>query len=302
MAPTSLTNLPKQAGIGLKPEYFREILDTQPDIGFFEIHAENYMVPGGPLHHYLTQIRALYPLSIHGVGLSLGGDEDLDQAHLLRLRELLNRYKPESFSEHLAWSTHQGNFYNDLLPLPYSKDRLRKVCAHIDEAQTFLKRSLLLENPSTYIAFSSSEMDEPSFLAEIIRITGCGLLLDVNNLYVTSMNQNLDPLSVLNAMPLKAVGQIHIAGYAEEVDESGARLLIDNHATPVAREVWSLFQTTVGQVGAQPVLLERDNNLPGLDLLIAEANIASQELNRYTSTKNGPGKVAATPSMQPILQ
>jgi len=276
------SHLPNQVGIGLKSKYFREILDRKPKVGFFEIHAENYMVPGGPLHHFLTQIRALYPLSIHGVGLSLGGDEDLDQAHLKRLRELLSRYEPESFSEHLAWSTHQGCFYNDLLPVPYTKKRLKKVCAHIDEAQAFLKRPLLLENPSSYLAFSSSEMDEPSFLNEIIQKTGCGLLLDVNNLYITCTNQGLEPLTVLKEMPLWAVKQIHIAGFTEELDESQSPVLIDTHASPVSKEVWALLTEALDCVGEQPILLERDNHLPSLDVLISESNIAASELRKHT--------------------
>ena len=275
------STLPKRAGIGLKPEHFRDILDKQPDIGFFEIHAENYMVAGGPFHHYLSRIRARYPLSIHGVGLSIGGTNDLDAEHLKRLLQLINRYQPESFSEHLAWSSHTGTFYNDLLPAPYTKETLQRVCEHIYQVQTILKRPMLLENPATYVEFSSSVMDETHFLHEVTARTGCGLLLDVNNVYVGCVNHGRDPLATLRAMPLSAVRQIHLAGFAEEQDDIGTRLLIDSHGAPVADEVWSLYESALHLLGPQPTLLERDNDIPALPVLLAEAALVEQYLQEH---------------------
>jgi uncharacterized protein (UPF0276 family) len=273
--------LPKRAGIGLKPEHFRDILDSKPDIGFFEIHAENYMVAGGPFHHYLSRIRASYPLSIHGVGLSIGSTNDLDSDHLQRLLNLINQYQPESFSEHLAWSSHGGAFFNDLLPVPYTNETLLRVCTHIDQVQTALKRPMLLENPATYVEFSSSEMDETQFLQEVTGRTGCGLLLDVNNIYVSCVNHGRDPLATLRAMPLSAVRQIHLAGFAEELDDIGTRLLIDSHGSPVAEAVWALYDEALNLLGPQPTLLERDNDIPALPLLLAEAGLVEQHLKKH---------------------
>lgn len=275
---TPAGHLPARAGIGLKPEHFRDILDTTPDIGFFEIHAENYMVAGGPFHHYLGLIRQRYPLSIHGVGLSIGGEGNLDAFHLDRLALLLDRYQPESFSEHLAWSSHGDNYYSDLLPAPYTTATLQRVCEHIDEVQTRLRRTMLLENPATYIEFSSSTMTETEFLGEVARRTGCGLLLDVNNIYVSCVNHGRDPLETLRAVPLAAVRQIHLAGFAEEMDDTGSRLLIDSHGAPVADPVWTLYDAALELTGAQPTLLERDNDIPPLSVLLAEAGLADQRL------------------------
>ncbi len=270
------TGLPRRAGLGLKPEHFRAILDTRPDIGFFEIHAENYMVAGGPFHHYLTRIRAQYPLSIHGVGLSIGGTDPLNTAHLDRLATLLDRYQPESFSEHLAWSSHGGQFYNDLLPLPYTPDTLTRVCRHIDQVQSRLGRTMLLENPATYVEFTASTMSEGDFISEVIRRTGCGLLLDVNNLYIGAINHGRDSHALLDALPLAAVGQIHLAGFAEDLDAAGDRLLIDSHGSAVAQAVWSLYERALTRTGAQPTLIERDNDIPPLATLLAEASQADK--------------------------
>ena len=267
-------SLPARAGIGLKPEHFRAILDTAPDIGYFEVHAENYMVDGGPFHHYLTRIRERYPLSIHGVGLSIGGAGPLDAAHLARLAALLERFEPEWFSEHLAWSSHGGHWFNDLLPLPYDSATLQRVCDHVDAAQQRLRRRLLLENPSTYVEFASSSMDEAQFLGEVVRRTGCGLLLDVNNAYVSAVNHGRDAWAFIAALPAAAVGEIHLAGYAEDSDGAGARLLIDHHGAAVADAVWALYAQTVDRMGPRPTLIERDNHLPALAVLEAEAALA----------------------------
>ena len=274
-------SLPPRAGIGLKPEHFHEILDTAPDIGFFEVHAENYMVAGGPFHHYLTRIRERYPLSIHGVGLSIGGEDPPDEAHLDRLAQLLDRYAPESFSEHLAWSSHGGNCYNDLLPVAYDAATLTRVCDHIDHVQQRLSRRMLLENPATYVEFAASTMAEAAFIAEVVRRTGCGLLLDVNNIHVSCINHGRDAHDYLSALPLAAVGQIHLAGFAEDVDAAGAPLLIDSHGAPVADVVWQLYCHALDLLGPTPTLIERDNDIPALPVLLAEATHAERILERW---------------------
>lgn len=269
-APASLAGLPARAGLGLKPQHFREILATLPDIGFFEVHAENYLVDGGPFHHFLGRIRERYPLSIHGVGLSIGAEQALDEQHLARLADLLERYQPQAFSEHLAWSSHGDVFLNDLLPLPYDTASLARVCAHIDRVQERLKRRMLLENPATYVEFAASTLDETEFIAEVVRRTGCGLLLDVNNAYVSCINHGRDSAAYLDALPLDAVGEIHLAGFAEDRDGAGARLLIDSHGAPVDNAVWALYARTLQRTGALPTLLERDNDVPPLPLLLSE--------------------------------
>lgn len=217
--------LPPRVGLGLKNEHFIEVLETSPDIGFFEVHAENYMVAGGPFHHYLGLIRERYPLSLHGVGLSIGGESPLNREHLARLAKLIERYQPHSFSEHLAWSSHGPVFLNDLLPLAYDVATLNRVCEHVDHVQSALKRPMLLENPSTYLQFQRSTLDETDFISEIIRRTGCGLLLDVNNAYVSCINHQRDPQAYIDALPLQAVGEIHLAGFAEDTDSLGGQCL-----------------------------------------------------------------------------
>ncbi len=278
--PAKLRALPNRAGLGLKPEHFREILVTTPDIGFFEIHAENYMVDGGPFHHYLTRIRERYPLSIHGVGLSIGGEGPLDESHLDRLAVLLDRYEPESFSEHLAWSSHGGAFLNDLLPAPYHAGTLARVCEHIDRVQDRLKRRMLLENPATYVEFAASTMAEPDFISEVVGRTGCGLLLDVNNAHIACVNHHRNPRDYMRALPLDAVAQIHLAGFAQDEDADGAPLLIDSHGSPVAEAVWSLYCHALDWVGPTPTLIERDNDIPAFPVLLAEAQHAERILER----------------------
>jgi hypothetical protein len=273
--------LPARGGIGLKPEHFRHILETRPDIGFFEVHAENYMVAGGPFHHHLERIRAGYPLSIHGVGLSIGGEGPLDEAHLDRLAALLARYQPESFSEHLAWSSHGGAFFNDLLPAPWHAGTLARVCDHIDRVQERLGRRMLLENPATYVEFEASTMAEADFISEVVRRTGCGLLLDVNNAYVACVNHGRDARAYLRALPLAATGEIHLAGHARDVDAAGAPLLIDSHGAPVAEAVWDLYAYAIALAGPQPTLIERDNDIPAFPVLAAEARAAEAVMARH---------------------
>jgi uncharacterized protein (UPF0276 family) len=266
--------LPWRAGIGLKPEHFREVLATRPDIGFFEVHAENYMVDGGPFHHFLARVREHYALSLHGVGLSIGGSDPLDESHLDRLAALIERYQPASFSEHLAWSSHGEVFYNDLLPVPYDRQTLARVCEHIDRVQERLGLRMLLENPSTYLEFEASTMSETAFLREVMKRTGCGLLLDVNNVHVSCTNHGRDAMAYLRELPLGAVGEVHLAGFARDQDAAGAPLLIDSHGGPVDEAVWGLYAQVVAQLGAVPTLLERDNDVPALQTLLAEAGRA----------------------------
>ena len=263
--------IPARAGVGLKAPHYRRILETQPDVGFFEVHAENYMGAGGPPHRYLTEIRAHYPLSLHGVGLSIGADHSLDRNHLRRLAELIGRYEPGLFSEHLAWSSHGGLFFNDLLPMPYTQQTLLRVCEHIDQVQEYVGRQMLLENPSTYVAFAESTYWEVDFIAEIARRTGCGLLLDVNNVHVACTNQHWEATRYIDEFPMVHVRQIHLAGHATDADERGRPLLIDSHDRLVAASVWELYARAIGKLGPVPTLIEWDQNLPAWAELHAEA-------------------------------
>lgn len=266
--------IPARAGVGLKPAHYKTILDTCPSIGFFEVHAENYMGAGGPPHRYLREIRSRYPLSLHGVGLSIGGARNLDRDHLRRLQGLIDRYQPALFSEHLAWSTHETAFFNDLLPLPYTAETLARVVEHINDVQETLGRQMLLENPSTYLAFAESIYSEIDFIGEIVRRTGCGLLLDVNNVYVASINQQWDPARYIDAYPLGHVQEIHLAGHNRDTDDKGRPLLIDTHDRPVDEIVWDLFAHAIGKLGPIPTLIEWDAKLPAWQTLKAEADRA----------------------------
>lgn len=264
--------LPHRAGVGLKPEHYADILGPDPDIGFFEVHAENYMGDGGPPHRYLEAIASRYPLSLHGVGLSIGGERPLDRVHLMRLRRLIDRYAPASFSEHLAWSTHDVGYLNDLLPVPYTPATLDRVCAHVDEVQNVIGVRMLLENPSTYVLFEESSIDEIDYLAAVADRTGCGLLLDVNNVMVSTVNHRRDPFAYIERFPIDLVGEIHLAGYDETEDSAGERLLIDAHGSAVRPDVFDLFTFTLDRSGPRPVLVEWDNNIPSFAELAAEAN------------------------------
>jgi uncharacterized protein len=263
-------------GVGFKAEHFEPIVETRPKLGFFEVHAENYMGAGGPPHRRLDAIRELYPLSLHGVGLSIGSPGPLDQAHLGRLAAVARRFEPALVSEHLAWSTHEGAFLNDLLPLPYTLETLVRVADHIDEAQNALRRTMLLENPSTYVVFAESTFAETDFLREIARRTGCGLLLDVNNVFVSAANHAYDPYRYLAEFPLEAVGEVHLAGYAEDSDDAGLPLLIDAHNSPVRDPVWALYGEAIRRLGATPTLIEWDNDLPAWPALLDEARRAGR--------------------------
>ena len=285
-------HLPPRAGLGLKPQHYAEILESRPDIGFFEIHAENYMGDGGPPHRYLAAIVERYPLSLHGVGLSIGGEAPLNRDHLRRLRSLVDRYKPQSFSEHLAWSSHEETSLNDLLPLPYTNATLDRVVAHVDEVQQALGRTMLLENPSTYVLFAESTIEEIDFLATIADRTGCGLLLDVNTVMVSSVNHHMDPFAYVDRFPVHAVGEIHLAGYDETTDAAGERLLIDAHASRVSQDVFALFRHTLGRTGPVPTLVEWDNNVPAFSVLADEARIVDLAIAEVSARGDRQERVA----------
>ncbi|MHA7776389.1 MNIO family bufferin maturase [Roseibium sp. M-1] len=270
--------IPARAGAGLKADHVAAILETSADIGFFEVHAENYMGAGGPPHRQLEAIRDRYPLSLHGVGLSIGGEGPLDKAHLERLSQLDRRYEPGLFSEHLAWSSHDTTYYNDLLPVPYDRPTLERVCDHIDEVQETVGRRMLLENPSTYVAFAQSTMSELDFLREITRRTGCGLLLDVNNVYVSCTNHARSAEDYLADFPMEAVGEIHLGGHAPDLDDEGRLLLIDAHDRAVDAAVWQLYESVIRGFGALPTLIEWDNEVPDWPVLLAQAREAEQIL------------------------
>lgn len=279
--------LPNAPGLGYKPQHFTAIMADPGPARWFEVHAENYMGDGG---RPLAQLRALserFPLSVHGVGLSIGGEGRLDPDHLARLRRLCDAVQPASFSEHLAWSSHDSAFLNDLLPLPYTAATLARVAAHIDEVQETLGRPMLLENPSSYLAFAESTMTEPDFLRDVARRTGCGLLLDVNNVFVSAVNLRTSPQDYIAAFPLDAVGEVHLGGHAPDADADGTPLLIDAHGTPVADPVWSLLDHTLARTGPRPILIEWDNDVPDWPTLAAEAARAATALARC------PGPVPA---------
>jgi uncharacterized protein (UPF0276 family) len=274
------SQLPRRAGVGFKPEHFSTINSAPQPIGFFEVHAENYMGAGGPPHAQLGRLREDYALSIHGVGLSIGSMQPLDKEHLRRLKLVCDRYEPESFSEHLAWSTHDTVFLNDLLPLPYTDETLARVSEHIDEVQTFLGRQMLLENPATYLLFEESTIAETDFLAAIVNRTGCGLLLDVNNVFVASTNHRMDPRDYLNRFPVQWVREAHLSGHSETFDDAGALLLIDSHDTPVKDPVWALYEELIARTGPIASLVEWDNDVPEWPVLSAEAQLADAMLER----------------------
>ena len=279
------------AGVGLKPEHAEDIFGGRAQVDFFEIHAENYMGAGGPPHQLLRQIRENYPLSIHGVGLSIGGMQALNQDHLRRLKRLIDTYRPALFSEHLAWSSHDGVFLSDLLPLPYNKVSLAHVCAHIDEVQSAIGMRMLLENPSTYITYKCTTMSETEFLHEVARKTGCGLLLDVSNVEVSAVNHGFDASAYIDAFPIEYVGEVHLAGYAPDRDAASAPLLIDDHGRPVSEKVWALYCRLLSRGRTVPTLIEWDNDVPSFSVLAKEA--ARARSLQLSSIASNTRKVAA---------
>lgn len=272
--------LPAAPGVGYKAQHFADIMADAGPVAWLEVHAENYMGDGG---RPLAQLRALserFAISVHGVGLSIGGADPLDTEHLARLKKLISWLNPASFSEHLAWSTHGAEFLNDLLPLPYTNDTLTRVASHIDQVQDTLGRQMLLENPSSYLAFAESTWSETDFLSELSRRTGCGLLLDVNNVFVSATNLGYSPQSYIDDYPLDKVGEIHLGGHDEDEDDHGAPLLIDSHGAEVVDPVWALLDYTLDRSGPKPTLVEWDTDVPDWPVLEAEAARAASALAR----------------------
>ena len=280
MLDRTATGLPAKPGVGYKPQHLEAILADPGPVGWLEIHAENYMGFGGRPLAQLRHLAERFPISVHGVGLSIGGEGPLDADHLARLKQLCGWLNPASFSEHLAWSTHDGAFLNDLLPLPYTPATLARVCDHIDQVQEVLGRRMLLENPSTYIAFAETSLSEIEFLSMIAQRTGCGLLLDVNNVHVSGVNQNYDPAGYIDAFPLHLVGEIHLGGHDEDQDDQGNLLLIDSHGAPVVDPVWALYARVIRSAGPKPTLIEWDNDVLGWPVLAAEAACAARVLEQ----------------------
>jgi uncharacterized protein len=272
----SPTTLPARAGIGLRTPHVAEVMATRPAVAWLEVHPENYM-GGGPAVRALDRLRRDYPLALHGVGLSLGSAGGIDLHHLGRLGALVDRLEPALVSEHLAWSVAGGAYLNHLLPLRYDEETLAILGRHVDQAQTALRRRLLVENPSSYLRFRRSTIPEPEFLAELARRTGCGLLCDVNNVYVSSANLGFDPERYLDGLAPDAVGEIHLAGHSVS-DADGQPVLIDDHGSPVADPVWHLYRRALARFGAVPTLIEWDTDLPDLPVLLAEARTADRLL------------------------
>jgi uncharacterized protein (UPF0276 family) len=281
------------AGTSFKHEHIGAILAGGFERGFFEVHAENYMGAGGAPHQALERIRRDYPISLHGVCMSIGGPEPLDQVHLARFRALVERYEPALVSEHLAWSSHETTFFNDLLPLPYNESILARVCEHIDQVQEAIRRPILLENPSTYVAFASSTMSEAGFIKAIARRTGCGLLLDVNNVFVSAANHGYAALDYLSNFPLAQVGEIHLAGHIAQCDDEGDLLLIDSHDGPVADAVWKLYEIVISRCGPIPTLIEWDSKIPDWSVLREEAAAAKAILDRFSLERSADDVHAA---------
>lgn len=277
-ATSRLPKLPNAPGVGYKPQHFQNIMDDPGAVAWLEIHAENYMGSGG---RPLAQLRLLseqFPISVHGVGLSIGSEGALDRDHLTRLKHLVDWLNPTVFSEHLAWSSHESAFLNDLLPLPYTNDTLTRVADHIDQLQNIIGRQMMLENPSSYLAFSESTWSEPDFLREVAKRTGCGLLLDVNNVFVSATNLDYDPRGYIDAYPLDLVGEIHLGGHDEDHDDHGAPLLIDSHGKSIVDPVWALLDHTLALSGPRPILIEWDNDVPDWPELESEAARAATAL------------------------
>lgn len=270
---TSLSSsapIPAQAGIGLRSHHFREILEEPPPVAWMETHPENYFGDGGLPLRILERIRVRYPLSFHGVGLSLGSIDPINHLHLHKLKALVDRFDPALVSEHLSWSSVGGRFLNELLPLPYTQESLNHVCSRIDEIQDILQRPLLIENITRYLTWRDSPIPEGEFMAKVARRTGCGILLDLNNVYVNAVNFHLDPLEFLSAIPVQAVGEFHLAGF----DRVG-KWLIDTHGEAIYPEVWSLYQWAIHHFGPRPTLIEWDTNMPPLSVLVDQAKQAS---------------------------
>jgi len=274
---TTSTIIPASAGIGLRSQHYKDVLETRPTVGWFEVHSENYFGKGGAPLHYLEKIREDYPISLHGVAMSLGSMDALDGQHLAQLKGLMNRIEPSLVSEHLSWGSFGGDYLNDLAPLPYTEEALLHLVDRITHVQDFLGRQILVENPSSYLEYQYSTYQEHEFLNELSGRTGCGILLDVNNVYVSCRNHGWDALDYLQGIAAERVREIHLAGHTVN-RVAGLDILIDTHDQKVCAEVWALYQTALQFVGAKPTLIEWDTDVPTLSELIAEARQANSYL------------------------
>jgi len=271
--------MPARAGIGLRAAHQAEILSRRPGIAWLEVHSENYFADGGAQIDSLLQLRQDYPLSLHGVGLSLGSADPLNREHLRRLRRLIDRSQSALVSEHLAWGSIDGTFVNDLLPLPCTEEALRHMVSRVSQVQDFLGRQILVENISSYLQFAGAELTEWEFLAALARESGCGLLVDVNNIFVSAANHGFDADVYLAGLPANQVGEVHLAGHSIN-DCGGRRILIDTHSARVSDAVWALYVRALSRFGPVPTLIEWDSNLPPLDVLLDEADKADACLER----------------------
>lgn len=278
---------PRRAGIGLRSDHYRAFADARPALGFIEVHSENYFGDGGQPLDWLLRFRRDYAVSLHGVGMSLGSADDLDTRHLEKLARLVERVEPALVSDHLCWGRIAGTHMNDLLPLPFTDEALAVVCRHVDQVQTRLGRQFLVENVSSYLTWNESTLEEAEFTAEVARRTGCGLLVDVNNIHVNAINHGLDAHAFLAALPAAAVKEIHLAGYTvfEQDASDAAPLLIDTHGAPVSTDVWSLYAEALDRFGPVPTLIEWDTDIPSLPVLLAEAATANQYLARHDARR-----------------
>src|SRR5579859_2558604 len=272
-----------KAGIGLRAPHLADFVASAPAVGWVEVHPENYM-GGGPALRALERVRGDLPISLHGVGLSLGSADGLSERHLMRLNNLIDRLQPALVSEHLSWSVVEGNYLNDLMPLPYTEESLALVAAHVGLAQDRLRRRILIENPSSYLRYRHSTIPEPEFLAALVSLTGCGLLCDVNNIYVSGRNLGFDPVGYLATLPAEAIGEFHLAGH--HVNSIGeGEILIDDHGSEVAAPVWALHRQALALIGARPTLIEWDCRIPPLPVLVAEAAKADGFATEYFQEK-----------------
>jgi uncharacterized protein (UPF0276 family) len=275
--------LQRHAGVGLKLVHAGQIISEHPPIACFEVHPENFMVEGGPRLAALDSIRAQYPVSLHGVALSLGGAERLDRDHLQRLKHLIERYQPLVVSEHIAWSRHQHLYVPDLLPIPMNDAALQCLCNSIDEAQTALGQRILIENPSSYLKLPQSDIPEQEFMVEAAQRSGCGLLLDVNNVYVSSVNLAFDAQAYLDSIPADLIAEIHLAGHSRDAADSN--LLIDDHGSAVPSPVWSLYRRLIARTGPRFTIVEWDNNIPSWAELSAQADLAERAMQQLPSSR-----------------
>ncbi|MFV1850050.1 MAG: DUF692 domain-containing protein [Thalassospira sp.] len=273
-----MTQLPARAGVGFKAEHAQDIFGNDPAVGWFEIHPENYMVAGGPRLAMLEKLCAHYPVSMHGVGLSLGGGETLSENHLADLKRLVDRFDPAMVSEHIAWSSHEGLYMADLLPTPMTKTSLDHLVQAIETVQDYIGRRILIENPTSYMPLPQNSIPELDFITEAARRSGCGLLIDVNNVYISAHNLGFDAGAFIAAVPGDLVGEIHLAGHERDANPDDD-VLIDTHSRPVADPVWALFDQLISRIGPRPTLIEWDNDVPGWDVLAAEAALADRYLD-----------------------